>query len=88
MYISDGFRESQRLKGFGYDIGETAVFDTNDLGGTTDIDNYIIYSNTTQGEFYPHEMMRFVLVKYRGTHNRNSDTDPFSRLRLLFGCSS
>lgn len=66
MYISDGFRESQRLKGFGYDIGETAVFDTNDLGGTTDIDNYIIYSNATQGEFYQHEMMRFVLVKYRG----------------------
>lgn len=63
VYISDGFRESQRLKGFGYDIGETAVFDTNDLGGTTDIDNYIIYSNATQGEFYPHEMMRFVLVK-------------------------
>lgn len=73
MYISDGFRESQRLKGFGYDIGETAVFDTNDLGGTTDIDNYIIYSNSTQGEFYPHEMMRFVLVKYRGTHHLLTD---------------
>ena len=73
VYISDGFRESQRLKGFGYDFGETAVFDTNDLGGTTDIDNYIIYSNATQGEFYPHEMMRFVLVKYRGAHHLLTD---------------
>ena len=68
VYISDGFRESQRLKGYGYDFGETAVYDTSDLGGTTDIDNNIIYSNSTQGEFYQHEMMRFVRTKYRTAH--------------------
>ena len=49
-------------------VGETAVYDTSDLGGTTDIDNNIIYSNSTQGEFYQHEMMRFVRTKYRTAH--------------------
>lgn len=68
VYISNGFRESQKLKGYGYDFGETAVYDTSDLGGTTDIDNNIIYSNSTQGEFYQHEMMRFVRSKYRTAH--------------------
>lgn len=73
VYISDGFRESQRLKGYGYDIGETAVSSTMDLGGTTDIDNNIIYSNAVQGEFYQHEMMRFVRLKYRRAHHLLTD---------------
>ena len=68
IYISKGFRETQRLKGFGYDIGEAAVSDTTDLGGTTDIDNNIIYSNSTAGEYYQHEMMRLVMPRYRGAH--------------------
>ena len=73
VYISDGFRESQRLKGYGYDIGETAVSSTMDQGGTTDIDNNIIYSNAVQGEFYQHEMMRFVRLKYRRAHHLLTD---------------
>lgn len=73
VYISDGFRESQRLKGYSYDIGETAIYDALDLGGSTDIDNYIIYSNASKGEFYQHEMMRFVLSKYRSAHHLLTD---------------
>lgn len=73
VYVSNGFRESQRLKGYGYDIGETAVYNTLDLGGTTDIDNNIIYSNLSEGEFYQHEMMRFVLSEFRHAHHLLTD---------------
>lgn len=68
IYISKGWRETQKLKGFGYDFGETAISSTDDLGATTDIDNKIIYSNTYMGEFYPHEMMRFLRLRYKNVH--------------------
>lgn len=42
IFISNGFRQTQRLKGFGYDASETAESDKDDLGATTDIDNNII----------------------------------------------
>jgi len=40
------------------------VADFSNLGGTTDIDNNIIYSNSTKGEFYQHEMMRLLRSEY------------------------
>lgn len=68
IFISKGFSQTQRLKGFSYDISETGEVDTNDLGATTDIDNNIIYSNSTMGEYYQHEMMRLIIPKYRNAH--------------------
>lgn len=65
IFISNGFSQTQRLKGFGYDASETGVSDKDDLGATTDIDNNIIYSNSTMGEYYQHEMMRLIIPKYR-----------------------
>lgn len=53
------------MKGFGYDASETGVSDKDDLETTTDIDNNIIYSNSTMGEYYQHEMMRLIIPKYR-----------------------
>lgn len=73
IYISKGWTETQRLKGFGYDIGEASVADDKDLGGTTDIDNKIIYSNSTMDEFYMHDMMRFVRVCYSNAHHLLTD---------------
>lgn len=68
IFISKGYRQTQRLKGFGYDMGETGEADAKDLGATTDIDNNIIYSNSFMGEYYQHEMMRLVLPRYRNAH--------------------
>lgn len=73
IYISNGWKETQRLKGFSYDFGETAVSDNVDKGATTDLDNYIIYSNLSEGEYYQHEMMRFVIARYPGVHRLLSD---------------
>lgn len=64
VYISTGWRESQSLKGYDYTISDIAVADFSNLGGTTDIDNNIIYSNSTKGEFYQHEMMRLLRSEY------------------------
>lgn len=68
IFISNGFSQTQRLKGFGYDASETGVSDKDDLGATTDIDNNIIYSNSAMGEYYQHEMMRLIIPKYRNAH--------------------
>lgn len=73
IYISNGWKETQRLKGFGYDYGETAISDYTDKGASTDLDNCIIYSNLSEGEFYQHEMMRFVIARYPGVHRLLSD---------------
>ena len=73
VFISSGWRESQRLKGFGYDIGETAKSDMTDLGGTTDIENCIIYSNSEKGEYYQHEMMRLVRSRYINANSLLTD---------------
>ncbi len=68
IYISKGFSQSQRLKGFGYDIGEISETDIKDLGATTDVDNNIIYSNAFMGEYYQHEMMRLIRSRYSNAH--------------------
>lgn len=73
VFISSGWRETQRLKGFGYDFSETAVADHLDNGASTDIDNHIIYSNLNEGEYYPHEMMRFVIARYPRAHRLLTD---------------
>lgn len=68
VYISIGWQETQRLKGFDYTMGDIAIADTGNLGGTTDMENNIIYSNSTKGEFYQHEMMRLLRRKYSDAH--------------------
>lgn len=60
VYISPGWKETELLKGYDYTVAATVVSDNSNLGGTTDIDNRIIYSNAVKGEFYEHELMRLV----------------------------
>lgn len=89
VYISSGRKESMRLKGFGYDFGQTAVSDANDVGATTDIDNCIIYSNAKKGEYYQHEMLRFVISQYNYPHHLLSDglAEYYSDDCMMRGCS-
>lgn len=67
VYISRGWSDTERLKGYEYTVSSTVVND-NDLGGTTDTTNNIIYSNSVKGEFYEHEMIRLLNPFYPNTH--------------------
>lgn len=68
IYISNGWSETELMKGYDYTLSSTVVSDNLDLGGTTDIINNIIYSNSAKGELYEHEFMRLVKPYYPNAH--------------------
>lgn len=88
VYISKGWSDTERLKGYEYTVSSTVVNDF-DLGGTTDTDNKIIYSNSTKGEFYEHEMVRLLNPFYGETHRLflNGLSEYYTEDKMMRGVS-
>ena len=76
------------MKGYEYTVSSTVVNDY-DLGGTTDTDNNIIYSNSTKGEFYEHEMMRLINPFYPNAHRLflNGLSEYYTEDKMMRGVS-
>jgi hypothetical protein len=88
VYISRGWSDTERLKGYEYTVSSTVVND-NDLGGTTDTTNNIIYSNSVKGEFYEHEMIRLLNPFYPNTHRLflNGLSEYYTEDKMMRGVS-
>lgn len=88
VYISRGWSDTEKLKGYEYTVSSTVVNDY-DLGGTTDTDNNIIYSNSTKGEFYEHEMMRLINPFYPNAHRLflNGLSEYYTEDKMMRGVS-
>ena len=88
IYISRGWSDTEKLKGYEYTVSSTVVNDY-DLGGTTDTDNNIIYSNSTKGEFYEHEMMRLINQFYPNAHRLflNGLSEYYTEDKMMRGVS-
>lgn len=88
VYISRGWSETEKLKGYEYTVSSTVVNDY-DLGGTTDTSNNIIYSNSTKGEFYEHEMMRLINPFYPNAHRLflNGLSEYYTEDKMMRGVS-
>ena len=88
IYISKGWSDTEKLKGYEYTVSSTIVNDY-DLGGTVDTDNNIIYSNSTKGEFYEHEMVRLINPFYPNAHRLflNGLSEYYTEDRMMRGVS-
>ena len=88
VYISKGWSDTEKLKGYEYTVSSTVVNEY-DLGGTVDTINKIIYSNSTKGEFYEHEMIRLLNPFYPNTHRLflNGLSEYYTEDKMMRGVS-
>lgn len=88
VYISRGWSDTEKLKGYEYTVSSTIVNEY-DLGGTVDTINFIIYSNSTKGEFYEHEMMRLINPFYPNAHRLflNGLSEYYTEDKMMRGVS-